>query len=125
MRRGFAVAEALPWVVMGWAIVVGEVPNIWYFFRPQDRNPYVLAWFATLFILAIGFAFWVFFLEGAEKVVVFQPIEFKWYRTGFRGTTQVTVELTVGRVKLFAAVGPFWIAAWTWLVSFMDAPSPK
>ena len=85
----------------------------------------MLAWFATLFILAIGFAFWVFFLEGAEKVAILQPFEFKWYRTGLRGTTQGTVELTEGRVKLFAAIGPIWIAAWTWLVSFMDATLPK
>jgi hypothetical protein len=125
LRRWFAVASALPWVVMGWAILIGGVPNIWYFFRPQDRNPYVLAWFAALFILAFGFAFWVFFLEGAEKVVVLRPVEFKWYRTGFKGTTQGTVELTVGRVKLFAAIGPLWIAAWTWLVTWMDAPVPK
>lgn len=125
LRRWFAVAGALPWVVMGWAIMIGGVPNIWYFFRPQDRNPYVLAWFATLFILAFGFAFWVFLLEGAEKVVVLQPVEFKWYRTGFRGTTSGTVELTVGRVKLFAAIGPIWIAGWIWLVSSIDAPLPK
>lgn len=110
---------------MGWAILMGGVPNIWYFFRPQDRNPYVLVWFATLFILAFGFAFWVFLLEGAEKVVVLQPVEFKWYRTGFRGTKSGTVELTVGRVKLFAVIGPIWIAAWIWLVSSMDAPLPK
>ena len=125
LRRGFAVAGALPWVVMGWAIVIGGVPNIWYFFRPQDRNPYVLAWFATLFILAFGLAFWVFLLEGAEKVVVLQPFEFKWYRRDFRGTTQGAFELTVGRVKLFAAIGPIWIATWIWLVSSMDAPLPK
>jgi len=110
---------------MGWAILMGGVPNIWYFFRPQDRNPYVLVWFATLFILALGFAFWVFLLEGAEKVVVLQPFEFKWYWTGFRGTKSGTVELTVGRVKFFAAIGPIWIAAWIWLVSSMDAPLPK
>src|ERR1700722_1512027 len=125
LRRWFAVAGAVPWVVMGWGILIGGVPNVWSFFRPQDRNPYVTAWFATLFIIAFGFAFWVFILEGAEKVVVLQPVEFKWYRTGLRGTTQGTVELTVGRVKLFAAIGPFWIAAWTWLVSLMDAPVPK
>ena len=67
LRRWFAVAGALPWVVMGWGILVGGVPNVWSFFRPQDRNPYVLAWFATLFIIAFGFAFWVFILEGAER----------------------------------------------------------
>jgi hypothetical protein len=125
LRRWFAVAGALPWVVMGWAIVVGGVPNIWYFFRPQDRNPYVLAWFATLFILALGFAFWVFFLEGAEKMVVLQPVEFKWYRSGFRGTTSGTVELTVGRVRLFAAIGPIWIAFCTYIFSVTNAPLPK
>jgi hypothetical protein len=125
LRRRFVVAGALPWVVMGWAILIGGVPNIWYFFRPQDRNPYVLAWFATLFILAFGFAFWVFLLEGAEKMVVLQPVEFRWYRAGFRGARSGTVELTVGRVKLFAAIGPIWIAAWIWLVSSMDAPLPK
>jgi hypothetical protein len=125
LRRWFIILSDLPWVVMGWGVLVGRVPNIWYFFRPQDRNPYVVGWFATLFILAFGFAFWVFFLEGAEKVVVLQPVDFKWYRTGLRGTTRGTVELTVGRVKLFAAIGPVWIAAWTLLVWSMDAPVPK
>ena len=125
LRRWFAVVGAVPWVVMGWAIIIGGVTNIWYFFRPQDHNPYVLAWFATLFILAVGFAFWVFLLEGAEKVVVLQPVEFKWYRSGFRGTTSGTVELTVGRVRLFAALGPIWIAAWTYLVTLMNTPVPK
>jgi hypothetical protein len=125
LRRWFAVAGALPWAAMGWAIVIGGVPNIWYFFRPQDRNPYVLTWFATVFAIAVYFAFWVFLLEGAQKVVVLQPFEIRWHRTGFRGNSQGTVELTVGRVKLFAAVGPIWIAAWIWLVSLMDAPLPK
>lgn len=125
LRRWFAVAGALPWIVMGWGILVGSVPNIWYFLRPQDRNAYVLTWFATLFVLAFGFAFWVFFLGGAEKVVVLQPFELKWHRRGFRGTMTGIVELTEGRVKLFAAIGPIWIAAWIWLISSMDAPLPK
>ena len=125
LRRWFAVAGALPWVVMGWGILIGGVPNIWYFLRPQDRNPYVLAWLATLFILAFGFAYWVFFLEGAEKVVVLKPFEVRWHRTGFRGTTSGTVELTVGRVKLFAAIGPIWIAFCTYVMSLMDSAVPK
>jgi hypothetical protein len=125
LRRWFAIAGALPWAVMGWAILVGGVPNIWYFFRPQDRNPYVLAWFAVIFAIALYFAFWVFFLEGAQKVVVLQPMEIKWHRRGFRGSSQGTVELTMGRVKLFAAIAPMWVAAWTWLVSSIDAPLPK
>jgi hypothetical protein len=125
LRRWFAVAAALPWVVMGWGILGGGVPNIWYFFRPQDRNFYVLAWFATIFAIAFYFAFWVFFLEGAEKMVILQPVEIKWQRTGLRGTTAGVVELTTTRVKLFAATAPIWIAAWIWLVSSIDTPLPK
>jgi hypothetical protein len=125
LRRWFALVSALPWVVMGWAILIGGVPNIWYFFRPQDRNPYVWVWFATLFAIAFGFAFWVFILAGAEKVALLQPVELKWYRTGWRGTTRGTFELTAVRVKLLAAMGPIWIAAWIWLVSSMNTPLPK
>lgn len=125
LRRQFAVLGSVPWAIMGWGILAGGVPNVWYFFRPQDGNPYVLAWIGSIFVLAFGFAFWVFMLDGAQKVVVLKPIELKWYRTGFRRTTQGTVQLTVGRVKLFAALAPFWVALWTWLVWSIDAPLPK
>jgi hypothetical protein len=124
LRRRFVILSDLPWVVMGWGILAGGVPNV-YFFRPQDRNPYVLAWFASIFVIVLYFAFWVFFRGGAEKVVLLQPVEIKWHRTGFRGTTRGTVELTVGRVKLFAAIGPIWIAFCTYVMSVMDAPLPK
>jgi hypothetical protein len=111
--------------VMGWGILTGGVPNVWYFLQPQSGNPYVLAWFASVFAVALWFTFWVFFLEGAEKVVVLQPFEIKWHRTGLRGTSRGTVELTVGRVKLFAALGPIWIAFCTYLMYVIDAPVPK
>lgn len=125
LRRWFVVVSDLPWIVMGWAILVGGVPNIWYFFRPQDRNPYVLVWFATVFAIFVWFAFWVFILAGAEKVALLQPVEFKWSRPGLRGATRGAIELTAGRVKLIAAIGPIWIEAWTYLVSSMDVTLPK
>jgi len=125
LRRWFAIGQGLPWVVMGWAIMLGGVPNIWYFFRPQDRNPYVLAWFATVFGLALYFAYWVFFRGGAEKVVRLQPFEVRWHRPTLRGTTGGAIAITEGRVKLFAAVGPLWIALWMVLVSSINAPLPK
>lgn len=125
LRRWIAILSALPWVVMGWAIIIGGVPNIWYFFRPQDRNRYVLAWFASIFVLALYVAYWVFLRDGAQKVVLLQPFEIKWYRRTLRGTTGGIVTLTSGRVKFFAALGPIWIAAWILLVSLMNAPIPK
>jgi hypothetical protein len=125
LRRWFAVSSALPWVVMGWAIIFGGVPNIWYFFRPQDRDPFVLAWFATMFLMAVYFAYWVFFRGGAEKAVLLQPVEIHWHRTTFRGTKRGSFALTVGRVKFFAAFGPLWIVVWVFLVSLQNVPLPK
>lgn len=125
LRRWFAIASALPWVVMGWAIMLGGVPNFWYFFRPQDRNSYVLAWFATLFGLALYFAYWVFFCGGAEKVVRLQLFEVRWHRTTLRGAARGTFAITEGRVKFFAAIGPLWVALWIVLVSSMNAPLLK
>jgi hypothetical protein len=125
LRRWIAFSSGLPWVVMGWGIMVGGLPNIWYFFRPQDHNPFVLAWFAVLFLMAIYFAYWVFLQGGAEKVVLLQPVEVSWYRSTLRGTTRGTVTLTAGRVKLFAALGPVWFGVWIYLISLMDVQLPK
>jgi hypothetical protein len=125
LRRWVAVFSELPWLVMGVGIVIGGVPNIWNYFRPQDRNPFVLAWFVTVFLLAFYFAYWVFFRGGAQKVVLLQPFELNWYRTSLRGTTRGAIEFTEGRVKLLAAIGPFWVAAWTYFVSLGNVPLPK
>jgi hypothetical protein len=125
LRRWFAIGAVLPWLVMGWGILMGGVPTIWYYFRPQDRNPFVLAWFATMYIEACYFAYWVFVQDGAQKIVALQPFEVRWRRTSLRGMRMGTVALTVGRVKFFAALGPVWITAWIYLVSSTNAPVPK
>jgi hypothetical protein len=117
LRRRFAVISALPWVVMGWGIVFGGVPNVWYYFRPQDLNPYVWTWFASMFLIALCFACWVFLRDGAEKMVMLEPFPI--------GSTTANVKLTARRVKLFAALGPPWIVAWVYLASLMDAHVPK
>jgi hypothetical protein len=67
LRRWFLVVSDLPWVVMGWAILIGGVPNIWYFFRPQDQNPYVLTWFATLFLISLCSCFLGLFPRRSGK----------------------------------------------------------
>jgi hypothetical protein len=116
-RRWFAVGSIIPWVVMGVGILFGGVPNIWYYFRPQDRNPYVLAWFASLFIGALWFAYWVFILGGAEKAVALRLIEL----TGFRGP----IKLTANRVRFFALLGPIWIALWVYYAAYLNVNVPK
>ena len=66
--KGYLVWMNLPWIVMGVGTTVGGVPSVWHFFRPQDGNPYVLAWFGSVFFLWIAGTFWLFFRNGAETL---------------------------------------------------------
>jgi hypothetical protein len=101
---------------MGFGQVLGGVPSVWYYFRPQDGNPYVLAFVGTILLLSIAFAYWVLVADGARKVIEFQLADLM----GWRG-----IKLTEGRVKLFAAAGPFFVLLWVYLAASMDAPIPK
>ena len=108
-RRLFAVSD-LPWIVMGWGILVDEYLtsgiSSGLAIKPVCAG---VVW--DIVAVTVFFAFWVFFLGGAQKMVVLKPVEIRWHRTGFRGTTSGIIELTVGRVKLFAAIGPVGIKA--------------
>jgi hypothetical protein len=66
--RGYLIWMNVPWVVMGLGSMVGGAPSVWHYFRPQDGNPYVLTWFATLFLLWILGTYWLFFRGGAETL---------------------------------------------------------
>jgi hypothetical protein len=67
--RGFLLWMNIPWIVMGIGCTFGGVPTVWNYFRPRDGNPHVLAWFVTIFFLWILGTFWLFFRDGAEKLV--------------------------------------------------------
>jgi hypothetical protein len=117
LRLWFAIVSEVPWVVMGWGELAGGVPNVWSYFRPQDGNPYVLAWYGVVFCITLGFVYWVFVCGGAEKSVELQLFSLK--------STRGNITLTPGRVKLFTALGPVWFALWVLLVVSMNAPIPK
>src|SRR5262249_28329143 len=61
LTHGFAFWGNIPWLVMGFGSTVGHVPSLSYYFRPQDRNPYVLAWFLFVIVLWIIGFYWLFF----------------------------------------------------------------
>ena len=67
--RGFVFWGNVPWVVMGIGFTIGGVPSVWHYFRPQDGNPYVLAWFVSVFVVWILGTYWLFFRDGAELLV--------------------------------------------------------
>lgn len=69
--RVYYAGSTIPFVVMGAGIVFGGVPTLFHFFRPQDGNPFVLAWFATVLILSLLSCYWVFFRGGAQTLATY------------------------------------------------------
>lgn len=69
LLRGYLIWLNIPWIVMGIGCTVGGIPTVWHYFRPQDGNPYVLAWFASVFMLWIAGTYWLLFRGGAEMLV--------------------------------------------------------
>jgi hypothetical protein len=67
--RGSLTWGNLPWIVMGIGCTIGGVPSVFHYFRPQDGNPFVLAFFASVFLIWILGTHWIFFRNGAEMIV--------------------------------------------------------
>jgi hypothetical protein len=67
--RGFVLWGILPWVIMGVGTVFGGVPSVLYFFRPRDGNPFVLAFFASVFLEWILVTYWLLYRGGAQMLV--------------------------------------------------------
>jgi hypothetical protein len=66
--RGYLFWMNIPWLIMGIGIAFGGVPSVWHYFRPGDRNPYVLVWYGAVFALWIIGTVWLFFKGGAEMI---------------------------------------------------------
>jgi len=107
-------ASTLPWIVMGLGQLTGSTSTVWDYFRPQDMNPFVLAFVSSIFALSVAMLYWVFFMDGAQKVAELKLMQ----AYGFSGQTP----LTQRQVKLFAALGPIFVIAWIVLCIFIDAP---
>ncbi len=66
--KGFLIWGNIPWIVMGIGCLVGGVPSLFHFFRPRDGNPFVLSFFASVFLIWVLGTHWLFFQGGAEKL---------------------------------------------------------
>ncbi|MCB5184562.1 hypothetical protein LG201_05030 [Methylobacillus gramineus] len=117
-HQWFPIAGAIPWLVMGFGQIIGHTPSIWYYFRPQDFNPYVIAWLASVFLLSILFAVWVFAADGARKTREFELLSA--IGIGMRSKKPIPEAL----IKLLAALGPVFLLLWVYLAVSMNAPTP-
>ena len=117
--RGYLFWMNIPWIIMGIGCTIGGVSSVWYYFRPRDGNPYVLAWFGSVFALWILGTFWLFFRGGAE-MLAHHPgaVEFN-YGLKRKEITNPT------RIKVFwllALAGGIFGVAFMW---FMEIPMPN
>ena len=114
--RNFALAFAIPWVIMGVGQVTGATPTVWQYFRPQDGNVYVFGWLASVFALSCAFAWWVFLAGGARKVVEFNLVAV----LGQHGPKPPSERM----IKFFAALGVLMFPIWVYMAVSMNAPLP-
>jgi hypothetical protein len=49
----FIAASTLPWIVMGAGQLTGSTSSVWEYFRPQDMNVFVVAFFGSVFALSL------------------------------------------------------------------------
>lgn len=66
MAKGFMIWLNIPFAVTGFGCLTGHVPSVLHFFRPQDGNPYVLAFYAATVLLWVLVFHWLFLRGGAE-----------------------------------------------------------
>lgn len=83
--KGFVIWGNIPWVVMGIGCTIGKVPTVWHYFNPKEGNPYILAFFASVFIVWILASYWMFFRDGAVELVNYPGI----FNHDFKNPTMV------------------------------------
>lgn len=113
----FAIGANGPWLVMGVGQTLGFTPTVWYYFRPQDGNPFVIAWLVAIFLTTCTYAWWVLFAGGAEKVREFGLMAIFGQHT--------SKPESLRSIKLSAVLGVLIPPVWVYLALSMNAPLPK
>ncbi len=106
--------SCVPWLVVGAGTLAGEVPSVWALFRPQDGNPFVLAFYAAGVLCYLFIAWWVFFQDGARIAAELRLFKFQTPRR--RGA------MNEFWIKAFTVAGLPFIAFVFWMLS--RAPLP-
>lgn len=92
---GFFFLTNIPWVVMGFGCTVGGVPSVFHYFRPRDGDPFVIAWWISVFVLWLLTFYWVFLAKGAEKLAKYRMFSFSSFGTSGDVTNPTVVKLLI------------------------------
>lgn len=66
--KGMVIYGNIPWVVMGVGIVFGGVPSAFHYLLPQDMNPFIPAFYGSVFLIWVLVSRWLFARGGAEML---------------------------------------------------------
>lgn len=101
---GYIFWLSLPWLIVGVGTLTGHLSNMFELFRPQDLNPFTLAFFGCLSLEELLLFHWVFFRGGAEHLG-----RFPWlFRGGKTSPGQVKFQAAMMLVGGIVALGLFW-----------------
>ncbi len=112
----FALITCLPWLVMGAGTLSGSTPAVWFYFRPQDGNPYVIGWLASIVLMQLWLSWWILFADGARKMTK--------YRLGRARVGRQSKPVPEILAKLMAIGAPFFAVLWIFVMVKMDAKIP-
>src|SRR5450432_3732974 len=95
---------SLPWLMMGVGQLFGGIPSVWHYFRPQDGNPWVLAFFAAVVVVWFAAVYWIYVRDGARAIVEHQLLVGN-TSVGPSVLTPHQVKLLLGLILLSGACG--------------------
>ncbi len=67
--RGFFIYSSIPWVVMGAGLLNQHVSRLSDYFYPSSGNPWVIAWWVSLWCMILGITYWMLFRGGAIALI--------------------------------------------------------
>jgi hypothetical protein len=99
--RGILLWGNIPWVVMGFGVVVGGVPTVFHFLDISSGDPYVVAFVASAVLLWTATTVWIF--GGGAGTLAKYP-ELCGYGLPVRNASFIKVSWVLGIVGGIAAL---------------------
>jgi hypothetical protein len=78
-------------IIMMVGMALGKVQSGWSYLRPQDRNPWVIAFYSVFLTMLLVDAWWIFFRRGAEQLVKYPGLPGLNFKRGFSDSRSIKI----------------------------------
>lgn len=116
--RGWLIYGNIPWVIIGLGNLSGMTSHLFEYLQPRTLNPVVLLFHASIVVLWVFAAYWIYFKDGAEFIERHPGLLVKQYPSRQRNPTAKSVKVFFPVVIAAGVVA----LAMMW---FREIPSPK